>query len=311
MEESTLIMPNLNRNKENKVTVIIATTAEMKRKKQIDRAIESVLTQKNCEFNLLIIINGTRFDSEVRSTIEKNKEVTCHYLTEGNFPKSLLYARKLVDTEYFCFLDDDDELLSLSLANRLAAFSDNPNADVVIGNGLMRQATGTELEKHPEISTYQQGPLKALTRKNGNWLASCAGMFRTATIPNEYFSDYAAYAEWTYFAFKLAIYKNIVFIEPLCYRINVNAESLSHNEAYLFGQYAMTGKVLALPLPRWSRASVIIKRRNIEHEFAEKYLSESQTSSAWLYHLKSLSNRTTFVKYFLFTRYLLISLVSK
>lgn len=62
MEESTLIMSNINRGNINEVTVIIATTAEKKREAQILTAISSVLTQQECQFQLLLIINGSRFE---------------------------------------------------------------------------------------------------------------------------------------------------------------------------------------------------------------------------------------------------------
>lgn len=305
MEESTLIMSNINRGNVNEVTVIIATTAEKKREAQILTAISSVLTQQECQFQLLLIINGSRFEPSLRNSLENNNDITCHYLKEGNFPKALIYARSLVDTEFFCFLDDDDELLPSSLIERLTAFKAFPDSDVVVGNGLKKHNTELELETHSEILNYQENPLKALFRANGNWLASCAGMFRTKTISPEYFKDYAVYAEWTYIAFKLALYKKIIFIDDICYRINVNVESLSHTENYLQGQYNMTRKVLALPLPKWARYLFLVKKRDMEHDLAERYMKNKDMWKAWEYHLKSLCNYKTFFKYILFTRYLI------
>lgn len=301
-------MSIINRGNVNEVTVIIATTAEKKREKQILTAISSVLTQQGCQIQLLLIINGSRFDPSVKNSLEKNNAITCHYLTEGNFPKALIYARNLVDTEFFCFVDDDDELLANSLIDRLTSFKNAPDSDVVVGNGLKKHNVELELETHSDILNYQENPLKALFRENGNWLASCAGMFRTETISTEYFEDYAVYAEWTYIAFKLALYKKVTFVDSLCYRINVNSESLSHNEAYLLGQYAMTEKVLALSLPSWARKLFIIKRRDMEHDLAERYLSTKNHYGAWRFHVKSLCNMATFPKYLLFTRYLIFGI---
>ena len=262
-----------------RVSVVIATTAEKKRAGQINNAINSVLEQEGCNFNLIVVING-------------------------NFPRALVYARSIIDSDYFCFLDDDDELLPGSLMSRFEALEVNLKADVAVGNGLKKHNASLELETHTDILAYQDAPLDALFRQNGNWLASCAGLFRSSTIPQEYFDDYAVYAEWTYLAFKLTIYKEVIFVDKLCYRINVNTESLSHNEAYLLGQYSMAEKVLLLPLPRWAKKSFLIKRRDMEHDLTERYLSTKQTKKAWGYHFKSLGSRSTFIKYFLFTRYL-------
>jgi glycosyltransferase involved in cell wall biosynthesis len=287
-----------------RISVVIATTAEKKRAESIDRAINSVIAQQGCNFNLIVVINGEIFDDDVRKSIEDNKLVQCHYLLEGSFPKALAYARSVIKTDYFCFLDDDDELLPSSLFARFSALECNPNMDVAVGNGLKKHSDFA-WQTHPNILSYQGNSLAALLKENGNWLASCAGMFRTETIPQQYFDDYAVYAEWSYIAFKLAIFNKVIFINCLCYCINVQSESLSHNEAYLLGQYDMTRKVLILPLPMWAKKLLLIKVCDTEHTISERFLKNKQSARAWLFHLRSLSNTKTFFKYILFTRYLI------
>jgi len=295
----------IEKGNQARVSVVIATTAEKKREEQINNAIASVLSQTGCTFTLIVVINGNRFDPEVRQSIEGNDCIQSHYLPEGNFPKALMYARSIIEGKYFCFLDDDDELLPDSLQSRFDALESNKEADVAVGNGLKKHNETLELETHANILKYHEAPLAALFKQNGNWLASCAGMYRSATIPQEYFDDYAVFAEWTYIAFKLAIYKQVTFVNTLCYRINVQGESLSHNEQYLLGQYNMANKLLDLPLPVWARKNIFIKIRDMEHDLAERYLNNGQKAKAWLYHFKSLGNFKTFHKYVLFTRYLL------
>jgi len=291
-------------NTKVRISVVIATTAERKRAESIDIAINSVIAQQGCNFDLLVVINGSIFDNNVRKSIENNKRVQCHYLLEGSFPKALAYARSIIKTDYFCFLDDDDELLPSSLYARFSTLENNPGMDVVIGNGIKKQSD-LAWQIHPEIMSYQDDSLAALFKNNGNWLASCAGMFRTKTIPQQYFDDYAVYAEWSYIAFKLAVFNKVIFINTLCYSINVSTVSLSHNEAYLFGQYNMTKKVLALPLPKWAKKLLLIKVCDTEHAIAERHLKNNQRARAWLFHFKSLNQTKTFFKYIMFTRYLI------
>ena len=177
------------------VTVFIATTAEAKRKAQLERAIDSVLSQADCSVKLVIVINGDRYDQNIRSDIENHPQIESHYLELGSFPEALVYARRVLTTQYFCFLDDDDELLANSISSRLAPFKTNSELDIVVGNGL-RKMPSTEVALHKDILAYQKDPLVALLGKNGNWLASCAGLYRANNIPVEYFQDYIKYAEW-------------------------------------------------------------------------------------------------------------------
>ena len=301
----------MNSSVKARISVVIATTAEKKRAKSIDNAINSVIAQQGCNFDLIVVINGSLFDDNVRKSIENNTRVQCHYLLEGSFPKALTYARSIIKTDYFCFLDDDDELLPSSLFARFSSLENNPAIDVAIGNGIKKQSD-LVWQIHPDILSYQGDALAVLCKKNGNWLASCAGMFRTETIPQQYFDDYAVYAEWSYIAFKLAVFNKVIFINCLCYCINSQSGSLSHNEAYLFGQYDMTKKVLALPLPTWAKKLLSIKICDTEHTISERYLKNKQRSRAWLFHFKSLSNTKTFFKYILFTRHLLVqNLINK
>jgi len=296
----------MNKN-QPKISVVIATTAETTRETQINAAISSILNQQNCLFCIIVVINGTMFSSTVRQSFEINKNLQTHYLTEGSFPKALAYARSIITTEYFCFLDDDDELLPNSLASRCKILDENALADVVVGSGFKKFNENMEIETHPNITSYQECPLEVLYRPMGNWLASCAGMYRTSAIPQEYFDDYAVYAEWTYIAFKLALQKNVIFINELCYRVKVTPSSLSSNEKYLWGQYALVDKVLALPLPRWAKKLSAIKKREVEHDLAERFLIDNKIGKAWAFHLKSLKNTNTFFKYILYTRYFIMS----
>jgi len=284
------------------ITVIIATTAEKKRESQLYRAIESVLSQTNCCFELLLIINGERFDGELKQRLEKDSRFICSYKKEGSYPKAAIYARSIIKTPYFCFLDDDDELLNNSLALKLEEFKLFPDTDVVVGNGFKNMYQRNTLECHPNILCYQDNPLEQLLEPNGNWLASCAALFKTQSIGQVYFDDYSDYSEWTYLAFKLALNTKIRFIKKYCHRINMQNDSLSHTKDYLLGIYSLQYKILELPLPEYVRKKVLYRIMDIEHSISEYFLVKRDIKKAWFYHLKSISTIEGFLKYFLFTR---------
>lgn len=288
------------------LTVVIATTAEKKRAQKLENAINSVLLQKDCKFEIIVVVNGQRFDPEIRADLEENTHINSVYRDEGSYPKALSFGRSLVETPYFCFLDDDDELLPGSLSARHIVFEKNQAIDVVVGNGIRDRYKEKTIECHPEIVTYQADPLGELLKPDGIWLGSCAGMYKTSSITVDFFSDYAAYGEWTYLAYKLSLSKKIQFIPNKCFKINMHNESLSHSKEYLFGLYEMHNRVLQLSLPKYARKAVLLKKSNIEHCIAEYYLELGFIKKGWLYHLKSMNNIQDFFKYCAFTRYFLI-----
>src|SRR5690606_14394 len=117
------------------ITIIIPTTCERPRLEQLDRAINSILHQSGVEAKVLIIVNGNRFDPAAYDSLRSRSDVVVEDREIGSAPKACEYGRSLIQTTYFGFLDDDDELLPNALSVRLGAFSKNPNADVVVTNG--------------------------------------------------------------------------------------------------------------------------------------------------------------------------------
>lgn len=287
------------------ITVSIATTAEGKRKHQLERAIESVLSQEGCTFKLHLIINGNRFDNAFRAQLEQDPRFTCFYREEGHLPKALAYAREVIDTDYFCFLDDDDELLPNSLSYRLNGFDNS--LDVVVGNGVRCDTqTKEEIISHPNFDDYRQDALLALFGKSGTWLSSCAGLFRTSAIPTEYFANYIKYAEWSYLAFKVALNHQVGFVNKPCHRVNIQPGSLSSHSAYLEGQMALLQALKSMQLP--PRVIPLFKDKLIDtcHVLSVHYLKEGKIYKSWKAHFASMTTWKGFCQYVLYTRHVIL-----
>ena len=165
---------------------------------------------------------------------------------------------------------------------------------------------GTQIiECHPNIVSYQVDPISELLKPDGIWLGSCAGMYKAESIGLDYFEDYAAYGEWTYLAFKLAVYNKIRFIEHKGFKINMHNESLSHSPAYLIGLYRMHQKVMSLSLSKSARRLFKVKIGAMEHNIASKHLENGEIKEAWHYHLKSLKSFHGLLSYLFYTRFFL------
>lgn len=288
------------------VTIVIATTAEAKRDDDIRQAISSIRSASSSPVVILVYVNGNRFSPPLCSWLKEEADVEYLYSEVGSFPLALYEAKKHVRTTYFGFLDDDDELLPGSIDKRLEVFEQEPNIDAVIGNGV-RNINGKEVVTQKNIEECRQDPLRSLLRNNGNWLASCAGLFKTSSFDNNFFADYAPYSEWTYAAYRIASLKKVGFTEQKTYRINYTDNSLSAGLDYTQGQYNCVCKVLKLKLPRDVKKALKSKAINFAHDVAHRALVEKQFWCALKFHLISLTSITGFRKYAMFTRYFMLN----
>src|SRR5262245_55327336 len=93
------------------ITVIIPTTCEKQREAQLLAAIESIKAQSGIAAKILLVVNGSRFDAPLLAQLRERDDVCVEYREVGSLPLALEYGCTRVDTEFFCFLDDDDELL--------------------------------------------------------------------------------------------------------------------------------------------------------------------------------------------------------
>ena len=120
------------------VTAIIPTTCESSRGPSLRRAILSVVDQIPENGLILIVANGDRIDESVVRMAEGFPRTRVERLEEASVAKAQQLGRHLVTTEFFCFLDDDDEYLPGAFSMRLDELRADPSVDVVVTNGFER-----------------------------------------------------------------------------------------------------------------------------------------------------------------------------
>ena len=278
----------LRMRKSPQVSIIIATLASADRSEQLQRAIGSALSSAaNGRVKVLVCVNGSRWDAETVSMIQRNPIVTVHHLAEASLPKALATGRCAVETEFFGFLDDDDELLPGSIDARLAVLRANPGYDLVATNGIRRTCNGEEpMFKH--LATVPADPLVALF--NENWLASCGALFRSTSVSRAYFDDYHDYAEWTWLAYCLCLNKRRVAVvdEPM-FIVNETIGSRSKSIAYQNSYLALYLRMLTNPLPPNIFRIVRGRLASALHDSSVDSLSRGEIWSATKLHLRSLA----------------------
>ena len=289
------------------VSIIIATLAHSSRKAVIWRAIDSILRQKGVNCLPIVIVNGEKYDSELRLSLERDPRLQSYYVAQGSFPNAIVEGRRHVDTEFYCFLDDDDILLEDSVVSRIRRFREDNSLDVVVGNGYKCDGSNSVLgfgSDAEAIHRLETDPLGNLCQFN--WLASCAGLYKADSIDIPYFEDYTKYYEWTYLAFRLALTKRIGFVGEPTYKIFSSSESMSKTDDYIEGQVELVHKLKRLNVSEKS-ARLLIDRfcRERYHDLSNYYRQQKDSAKAWKYHLYSVSNASG-LKFLSYSRHLVM-----
>jgi hypothetical protein len=286
-------------------TIVIATTAEAKRTSQLQRAIASCLAQENTSVKIIVVVNGNIYSEDLNKWLSSHESIDYYYLPIGDFPNAIYFGRQQVKTDFFAFLDDDDELTSNSVWLRENILINNEEVDVVVGNGV-RVCSESQLQTKviPDVTLLHNstGLLDTLVFSGVNWLASCGGLYRSDRITNDFFKDYARHIEWTYFAFKLAIRNNVVIIDDACYRINSTSGSLSKKMSYVTGIYNSTSQILKLELPAEYKKTMQQKKFSAAHYAAVVTLEQGLLMESFNFYISCLGSVRSFLKYFLFSR---------
>lgn len=284
------------------VTVIVPTTASRKRGASLLRAIDSIRSQQGVNAVPLIVANGPNCDRDVLGAAQAHPGVHLVHVPEPGLPGALRAGRALVDTPFFAFLDDDDELLPGALARRLAALEADSSAALAVTAGEFVSVEGIR-ERTVDLAAVSDDPVEALAR--GNWLASAAGLYRTAAIGPEVFANVPAYLEWTYVALRIALHHRIAFVEDRTFVCHLGSpDSLSASKSYLRGQPGALQRIMDLSPPPGVQAAFRHKYVAALHHVSTRELSDGNYRSAWHYHLATLSRPEGF-KYFSYTRHLI------
>lgn len=272
----------------SQVSVIIATLAEASRKNSLKYAINSIRNSSILPIKIIVVVNGNRFDPEIFHWLKAEPDVLFNYIKEPSLPLALLRGRQLVETEFFSFLDDDDEYLPGATDYRLSFLQANPEVDLVACNGYINRGEGNML-LYDSLADISTDPLYALFNKN--WLASCGGLFRAHSIKCDYFHSGMAYLEWTWLAFRIASAGHrIQGLDDPTFTIHDTPNSASKSEKYLQAHVSLHQRMLdANPRPDL-RPIIYYRLANAWHSISDYQRTSGNIKDAWLNHLRSLSH---------------------
>ena len=267
------------------VTIIIPTACADERYETIKRAISSLSGQElGCPL-ILVVANGPRVSERILEEIATHSRIKIVRIAEGSLPRAIAVGRSHVTTPYFGYLDDDDEYLPHALTLRLRALEGNVHAAVCATDGY-RHADGVDRLIETVYPESPHDPLRGLLR--ANWLASCAGLFRTDLVPETLFDGVTRYYEWTLLAYKLAISRQVVLLPSPTYRLHVSSGSLSRSDAYRLAEPEVLKKIYHLNLPNDQKRAIAQRIGAAYHALSGHFHRQGQPRKAWEFHMRSL-----------------------
>ncbi len=275
-----------NIEKTTLVTVIVPTLCSANRASTLMRALRSILEgQEPSDVGVcaLVVVNGARVDETTYESLLSMEKVRMLRLSESGVARAQRAGRDAVNTPYFCFLDDDDELIPQSLHWRVRAMESNPSIDVLVANGY-RHENGKDVPCNV-IPQSREDPHEKLLRSN--WLASCSALYRTASVRPALWDGVSNYYEFTVIAHKLMLEYKLRFDERYAYRLHDTPGSATRSDSFRAAEIPALKKILELSLPRKIREGVEVKLGMAYHVEADRLL-KNDLPRAWEYHKQSL-----------------------
>ncbi len=278
------------------VSVVIPTIAAGARADMLRRAIGSALAA-----HVIVVVNGNRYDPVLVGRLKADPSLTVIQIEEGNVSAARMRGLEEVSTPFFCFLDDDDELLPHALEARLRSLQ--PTDDVLVTNGSRVDRSGERpLVSMPE-SEINADLIGTFLRQN--WFASPAGIFRTATVPRQLFDIRLRHFEWTwlFFALQAAGVRVRFTSEPTYRKYEEHDQCVSHSAEYFAAYAPFLLSLMALPLRKSQRRLIRRKYHAALNAASLSAIQAGENRKAWAAHVRCVAAGGW--RYLPYTRYLL------
>lgn len=280
------------------VSVIIPTCANEPRAPFLRRALRSLLRGQDGLVLPVVAVNGPSHLPEVLDELRRRRDIRCIYVEEAGTTGARLAARRVVDTEFFGMLDDDDEYLPGGAKAQVGPLLEDPSIDAVVTNGYRRE-NGEDALNFSAFSTFARDPLGSLMK--WPWVNSGGLLCRSETVSSSYF-EVPHSMELTYMAMKLALTRKLRFLDTLTYRWHRDApEQLSRSKHYMEGVPNGISRMMALNPPARVKRLLARKYAASLHALSEWERMDGNYRAAWRYHLRSLRSYYG-IKYLPYTR---------
>ena len=285
--------------------VIVRTLADAQRSTLLFRALDSIQNQHGVNTRPIVVVNGDRYDPTTLVELERRPGIVLHRLREASMAGARAEGRRLVTSDYFAYLDDDDVLIADSLLEPMKWLESHPDCDIVISNGYFVTESGA-LSEFIHIDDHIRIGQPALSLLDDGWLAPGTSVFRTKTVPQNMLDSHVGQMEWTRLAFEIcAVKKQLHFMNVPTALYYDTPGSMSKNVAHQEAALDLMRSIRSdSRMSREVRAKADRKYHNILHILAAGFGAKGDIRRAWRYHFASMRPPYT-LEYLLFSRKLL------
>lgn len=271
---------------------------------ELVRAINSVNQQSvGGAVKSLVVVNGNWIDPELLKHVSNMPGVTILTIVEAGISIARLHGRRNVETPYFLFLDDDDELCPTALEEMLATFdASDPDTGLVIADAYNDYRLCNYGFK-PSPAAIELDPMSTLLDQN--WLIAQSTLFKSARAPAHLFDLDTKSNECTMIAFNIALEKIKVRVnEKVLAIIHDKPDSESKTEHFITQESEVVKWMLSKNIPVEVRKKLHRKLAATFHNNSEYYLERSIFWQSLVQHTKSMFVRGG-ESYFLYGRHIL------
>jgi glycosyltransferase involved in cell wall biosynthesis len=292
----------------SQITVIIPTLGAPKRAMELVRAIESVDRQRGVELvQTLVVVNGHRFDSVLLEQVSSMPRVKVLQIAEAGISIARLHGRRNVETPYFLFLDDDDELYPNALEELLGTFASSDSDTALVIGDAYNDYRNCNYGFKPSAAAIERDPLSTLLDQN--WLIVQSALFKTALAPAHLFDLETRSNECTMIAFNLALEKMKVRVnEKALSLIHDKPDSESKTEHFITQENEVVKWMLTKDVPPVIRVKLRRKLAAAFHNNSTYYLERRMFLKSFRAHIQSLLVPEG-DSYFLYGRHILMRML--
>lgn len=269
------------------VDVIIRTLAERERGAALLRALDSLLCRQSSTVRPIVVMNGNRCDPALVDRISSMPGVLATR-APGALRSAFFVGRERVSSEFFAFLDDDDEYLPSALDRMQEIIAGEDDVDLLVMNGYRLGEGGARTLVFDNAEAIATAPLRALLVKN--WLYNCGTLYRSDSFPSAWFEDLPdpMLFEWTWIACKAATEKTIRFRNEPAFNYHNTPGSLSKTWDMALAEEGILRALETIMKDRPEKRLLRVKRGQALHAASDLLRQDGRLREAWVYHLHSL-----------------------
>ena len=272
------------------ISVVIPTTANARRGPYLLGALNSLYEQSEHRVRPIVVVNGGSSAPDVLTALRSDARLRLLYREQADEMAAVIAGRRIVDTEYYGVLDDDDLYLPNACAVRIAALRADPPADAVVTNGFRRTLAGDS----PFVDDFEKIDADPLgMAMHQSWMISAGAMFRSDAIGEEFFRDAPSMAEYTYLGLRIALTRKLRFAAaPTFIKQDLLPDAITRSRAYVMAQPSAVQTLMTLALPPHIQRELKRKLSSSHHSVSSLELSTGNLNRAWRAHLQSLRLRS-------------------